>query len=119
MDDSVAAIALAPLPGAEPFHVAGATAGFDVSSLWRWAASDLASNVWRAYSPSTLSFRRSDAKAWSKPRGTRVTFQLALLTEAETLRLNKLNRSQIATDRLASAGIRLIIPSAARAQDSE
>lgn len=35
-------------------------------------------------------------------------FQLALLTESETLRLNKLNRSKIATDRLASAGIRLI-----------
>ena len=35
-------------------------------------------------------------------------FQLALLTEAETIRLNKLNRSRIASDRLASAGICLI-----------
>ena len=35
-------------------------------------------------------------------------FQLALLTEAETLRLNRLNRSEIATDRLANAGICLI-----------
>lgn len=35
-------------------------------------------------------------------------FQLALLTESETLHLNNLNRSKIATDRLASAGIRLI-----------
>src|SRR5258706_7964629 len=35
-------------------------------------------------------------------------FQLALLTEAETLRLNAVNRSSIATDRLASAGIRLV-----------
>lgn len=32
-------------------------------------------------------------------------FQLALLTQAETLRLNKLNRSKMATDRLKSAGI--------------
>lgn len=35
-------------------------------------------------------------------------FQLALLTEAETTRLNKLNRSKIVSDRLASAGIRLV-----------
>lgn len=34
-------------------------------------------------------------------------FQLALLTETETIRLNKLNRSKITADRLASAGIRL------------
>jgi hypothetical protein len=34
-------------------------------------------------------------------------FQLALLTEAETIRLNKLNRSKIASDRLTSAGIAL------------
>lgn len=38
----------------------------------------------------------------------RTHFQLALLTEAETSRLNKVNRSKIDTDRLASAGIRLI-----------
>lgn len=38
----------------------------------------------------------------------RVHFQLALLTEAETLQLNKLNRSKIAADRLANAGIRLV-----------
>jgi len=38
----------------------------------------------------------------------RTHFQLALLTEAETIRLNKLNRSKISPDRLAGAGIRLI-----------
>jgi len=32
-------------------------------------------------------------------------FQLALLTQAETLRLNKMNRSKMAADRLKSAGI--------------
>ncbi|EOE5671311.1 TPA: hypothetical protein SL211_005363 [Pseudomonas aeruginosa] len=37
-------------------------------------------------------------------------FQLALLTKAETLRLNKLNRSRIVPDRLQSAGIRLAVP---------
>lgn len=40
-------------------------------------------------------------------------FQLALLTEVETIRLNKLNRSMIATDRLASAGIRIVTTSGA------
>ena len=35
-------------------------------------------------------------------------FQLALLTEAETIRLNALNRSRFDPDRLASAGIRLV-----------
>ena len=39
----------------------------------------------------------------------RANFQLALLTEAETLRLNKLNRSNIELDRLKNAGIRLAI----------
>ena len=34
-------------------------------------------------------------------------FQLALLTQAETRRLNKLNRSKMAPDRLAGAGISL------------
>jgi hypothetical protein len=38
----------------------------------------------------------------------RTNFQLALLTENETIRLNKMNRSKIDPDRLASAGIRLI-----------
>ena len=38
----------------------------------------------------------------------RAHFQLALLTEAETIRLNRLNRSKIDPARLASAGIRLI-----------
>jgi hypothetical protein len=38
----------------------------------------------------------------------RMHFQLALLTEDETSRLNKLNRSNIDADRLASAGIRLV-----------
>jgi hypothetical protein len=38
----------------------------------------------------------------------RTHFQLALLTEAETVRLNRLNRSKIDPNRLASAGIRLI-----------
>ena len=32
-------------------------------------------------------------------------FQLALLTQAETVRLNKLNRSKMTPDRLKSAGI--------------
>jgi hypothetical protein len=38
----------------------------------------------------------------------RSNFQLALLTEAETVRLNKLNRSKLDASRLASAGIRLV-----------
>lgn len=37
----------------------------------------------------------------------RASFQLALLTQEETLHLNKLNRSKIDPDRLKSAGIRL------------
>ena len=37
----------------------------------------------------------------------RAHFQLALLTETETQRLNKLNRSKISADRLANAGIHL------------
>lgn len=37
----------------------------------------------------------------------RMYFQLALLTEDETTRLNKLNRSKIDPERLSSAGIRL------------
>lgn len=37
----------------------------------------------------------------------RTHFQLALLTEDETSRLNKLNRSKIHPERLSSAGIRL------------
>lgn len=37
----------------------------------------------------------------------RAHFQLALLTESETERLNKVNRSKIDAERLASAGIRL------------
>lgn len=39
----------------------------------------------------------------------KTNFQLALLTEAETLRLNKLNRSTMVPDRLKSAGIRLVV----------
>jgi hypothetical protein len=38
----------------------------------------------------------------------RESFQLALLTEEETLRLNKINRSRISADRLASAQIKLV-----------
>ena len=38
----------------------------------------------------------------------RTHFQLALLTEDETVRLNKQNRSKIDPDRLSSAGISLI-----------
>jgi len=38
----------------------------------------------------------------------RTHFRLALLTEGETTRLNRLNRSKIDADRLAGAGIRLI-----------
>lgn len=38
----------------------------------------------------------------------RTHFQLALLTEAETVRLNRLNRSKIDPNRLANAGIRLV-----------
>lgn len=37
----------------------------------------------------------------------RTHFQLALLTEDETKRLNKMNRSKIQPERLSSAGIRL------------
>jgi hypothetical protein len=47
MDESLTALAVVPRTGVEPFHVAGASVGFDVSSFWRWAASDLTSNVWR------------------------------------------------------------------------
>jgi len=39
----------------------------------------------------------------------RTHFQLALLTEDETTRLNKLNRTKIHPERLSSAGIRLFI----------
>lgn len=38
----------------------------------------------------------------------RTHFRLALLTEGETTRLNRLNRSKIDEDRLASVGIRLV-----------
>lgn len=41
----------------------------------------------------------------------KANFQLALLTEAETSRLNKLNRSKIASDRLTNAGIALAVRS--------
>jgi hypothetical protein len=41
----------------------------------------------------------------------KANFQLALLTEAETIRLNKLNRSKITSDRLTSAGIALAVRS--------
>ena len=40
-------------------------------------------------------------------RFVRKHFQLALLTEEETKQLNKINRSELSSDRLASAGIRL------------
>ncbi|MGI8548390.1 MAG: hypothetical protein ACR2M1_13860 [Gemmatimonadaceae bacterium] len=36
-----------PRSGAEPFHVAGVPAGFDVMAFWRWAASDLVGNALR------------------------------------------------------------------------
>ena len=38
----------------------------------------------------------------------KASFQLALITQEETLHLNKLNRSQIDPDRLKIAGIRLV-----------
>ncbi len=41
----------------------------------------------------------------------KTNFQLAILTESETIRLNKLNRSKIAVDRLKSAGIALALRS--------
>ena len=44
----------------------------------------------------------------------RANFQLVLLTEEETRRLNNLNRSAIVADRLASAGIRLVSDDHAR-----
>ena len=37
----------------------------------------------------------------------KANYQLALLTEAETVRLNKLNRTRIEPDRLGQAGIKL------------
>ena len=37
----------------------------------------------------------------------KLNFQLALLTQDETMRLNKLNRSKMAADRLKSAGIHI------------
>ena len=43
-------------------------------------------------------------------------FQLALLTEVETDRLNKMNRSNMIEDRLASAGIRLAATSNLQAE---
>ena len=42
----------------------------------------------------------------------KANFQLALLTESETIRLNKLNHSKLAPDRLTSAGIALATPAA-------
>jgi hypothetical protein len=47
MDESLVALTVVPRSGVEPFHIAGTNVGFDVSSFWRWAASDLTSNVWR------------------------------------------------------------------------
>ena len=47
MANPFAALTVAPRTGAEPFHSDGQGLGFDVTSFWRWAASDLASNVWR------------------------------------------------------------------------
>jgi hypothetical protein len=41
------ALHVTPRSGAEPFHVNGTPAGFDLIGFWRWAVSDLASNVWR------------------------------------------------------------------------
>lgn len=38
----------------------------------------------------------------------RIHFRLALLTEDETIRLNRINRSRIDVNRLASAGIKLV-----------
>jgi len=45
-------------------------------------------------------------------------FQLALLTKSETQRLNKINRSKIALDRLLSADIKLAKSSSATASQS-
>jgi len=36
-----------PKTGAEPFHYAGASLGFDLLRFWQWSASDLASNALR------------------------------------------------------------------------
>ena len=47
MGNPLAALSIAQRTGAEPFHSHGLGLGFDVASFWRWAASDLASNVWR------------------------------------------------------------------------
>jgi hypothetical protein len=47
MANPFAALTVAPRTGTESFHADGQSLGFRVTSFWRWAASDLASNVWR------------------------------------------------------------------------
>ncbi|HQP37659.1 MAG TPA: hypothetical protein PLI95_20885, partial [Polyangiaceae bacterium] len=41
------ALTLLPRTGTDPFHDAGTTLGFDLLSFWRWACSDLCSNLMR------------------------------------------------------------------------
>jgi len=41
------ALKLLPRTGTEPFHDAGSALGFDLLSFWRWACSDLCSNLMR------------------------------------------------------------------------
>jgi hypothetical protein len=47
MSSPLGPLSISPLFGNEPFHNAQKPLGFTVASFWRWAASDLASNVWR------------------------------------------------------------------------
>jgi len=44
---SLGALSVRPRIGNEPFHQSGQNLGFDIAGFWRWAASNLASNVWR------------------------------------------------------------------------
>jgi len=66
---------------------------------------DQARNPHRALS--RLAIERTEAGATDQEFTSfaRVNFQLAFLTQAETVRLNKLSRSRVASDRLTSAKI--------------
>ena len=47
MSEFLPALDVSPKSGAERFHAAGASLGFDLLRFWQWSASDLASNAMR------------------------------------------------------------------------
>ncbi len=59
MTNPFGALTIAPRAGTEPFHRAGESLGFDVAGFWRWAASDLTSNVWRGVLAEYLLFAQA------------------------------------------------------------